>query len=142
MIKLIDKLTKQDMKSNIARGLKLSEECGELAEAILSSEGICGCEYKGKTSEDVLEEAVDVTIMALSIFCGHCPEELDKSDKFVEMLTKKLSKWQSKVEESREKRTINVCNSDGYCLLDGNECTDVRCEECMIYKEYSADRRM
>lgn len=96
IIKEIDSLTKLDMKSNIARGLKLSEECGELAEAILSSENICGCSYKQKTNEDVIEESIDVAIMALSIFCAHCEEE-DKEKAFNDMLEKKMTKWKNKM---------------------------------------------
>ena len=94
----IAELTKEDPKTIIERCLKLGEEYGELSEAILSSNKVCGCAYKNKTNTDVLEEATDVIIMALSIICHS-----GMKDEFEIMLNKKLNKWETKTKAEKEK---------------------------------------
>lgn len=84
----IARLSRREKKSLLQRSLKLSEETGELAEAVLSYTGAHGCGYKGLTSEDVAEEAVDVAQIALSIALMYLTEEGVEA-----MLDKKLEKW-------------------------------------------------
>ena len=58
---LINELTKADPKSLIERTLKLSEENGEVSEAVLSYGKVNGSQYKNKKIEDVEEwDAVTV----------------------------------------------------------------------------------
>lgn len=64
---LLKKLSLKDKKDIIRKALKLTEETGEVAEAVLSSEYSFGCEYKGKTKADVVEEVTDVIIVGFSI---------------------------------------------------------------------------
>ncbi|MEG2985747.1 MAG: MazG-like family protein, partial [Peptostreptococcaceae bacterium] len=63
----IEKLTVIDKKTLVERTLKLSEEVGEVAQAVLSYSDACGCGYKNKTKEDVVEECLDVIIVASAI---------------------------------------------------------------------------
>lgn len=49
------------------REVKLIEEMGALAQAVLSEQSIKGSEYKNLSSHDVLEEAVDVFLVAVTI---------------------------------------------------------------------------
>lgn len=99
MLKLIDDLTKVDGKTVVGRALKLTEECGEVAEAVLGVVGEHGCDYKGKTTDDVLEECVDVIILASSIYCEHTKGKTidEKEEEFKLILAKKLSKWAEKI---------------------------------------------
>ena len=62
-IELIKEITYQDKKTLSERALKLSEETGEVAEAVLSYTNACGCSYKHKTRKDILEECTDVIII-------------------------------------------------------------------------------
>ncbi|RDY22974.1 hypothetical protein CHF27_010740 [Romboutsia maritimum] len=88
---VIKKLTALDSKTLIERALKLSEENGEVSEAILSYVKANGCEYKNKTKEDVIEECLDVIIVASSII-SQVNDNVD-----VEHIYKcKLKKWEEK----------------------------------------------
>jgi len=79
-------------KSLAEIGLKLSEETGEVAQALLSYLGSNGSEYKNLGVEDVKEESVDVIIVALSLFfkAGGTLEELDNT------IVTKANKWKQK----------------------------------------------
>lgn len=89
--KVLD-LNKSETKSVLEVGLKLSEEVGELAQAILSSQRLSGAEYKGLSVEDVKEESVDVIICALSIFLksGGSLQDLQN------LIDLKCHKWEQK----------------------------------------------
>lgn len=69
---------------------KLMEESGEVAEALLSYGKACGCEYKGKTIEDVAEESVDVLLVILAFMTkiGMTKQDMARHIK------SKLAKWQ------------------------------------------------
>lgn len=54
-----------------ALAMKLSEECGELNEAMLKDLGFL--QHKGEL-EGPLGEAADVIIVAISAIAAHCPE--------------------------------------------------------------------
>lgn len=72
--------------------IKLSEESGELAQALLSYLNVNGSEYKELGLDDVKEEAIDVIIVALSLFykVGGSDKELKTT------LNSKINKWQEK----------------------------------------------
>ena len=99
-LQTIFEISKNEKKSLIERALKLSEETGEVAEAVLSTLAVPGCEYKEKTMESVIEEAVDVIIVAGSII-----EEAGVSEKFIaKMFELKLDKWKESIEQQRSDR--------------------------------------
>lgn len=52
------------LTANTEREIKLIEEVGELAQAVLSKEKTKGCEYKQSTLDDVIEEATDVMLVS------------------------------------------------------------------------------
>lgn len=82
-------LTERDKKNMVEMSLKLCEEAGELAQAVLSSENVAGCGYKRLTSEEVKEEAIDVITCALSVYfrAGGSGSE------FLETILQKFDKW-------------------------------------------------
>lgn len=90
-IELIKEITYQDKKTLSERALKLSEETGEVSEAVLSYTNACGCSYKHKTRKDILEECTDVIIISLSLICAISEEENLK-----EMFETKIKKWNEK----------------------------------------------
>ena len=92
---VIQKLTSIDKKSLIERTLKLSEEVGEVSQAVLSSTKACGCEYKNKSEEDIVEECVDVIIVASSIICQTYGDSLN-IDQIKGVYKEKLGKWKGK----------------------------------------------
>ena len=59
-------LTQKDPKTLQERALKLAEEAGELAQAVLSATKAPGSEYKNQTLADVREEAADAVLQALT----------------------------------------------------------------------------
>lgn len=92
----IQRLTSLDKKTIEQRALKLTEETGEVAQAILSSKNISACGYKNKTKEDVIEECLDVIIVASSIISQSYSNNVD--EEFVNCLySKKLNKWKEKI---------------------------------------------
>ena len=91
----IQSLTKIDKKTIEQRTLKLTEEAGEVAQAILSYINACGCGYKNKSKYDITEECLDVIIVASSIISQNYDNEVDIE--FVkEIYNKKLEKWKEK----------------------------------------------
>lgn len=94
---LYNELNQLDNKSFERRILKMTEELGELSEAFLDyMEG----GYKNKTKEDIIEEAVDVLIMAKSILA----ETLENSDEIassIDLYEKKLNKWANSINQNQ-----------------------------------------
>jgi len=92
-------LTQSDPKSLQERTLKLSEEAGELAQAVLTVTKAPGSTYKTHTLDDVREEAADAAIVALSILA----QTTDSKDQFEaeleRLLSAKCAKWQAKLAE-------------------------------------------
>lgn len=94
----IQKLTEIDKKTIEQRVLKLTEETGEVAQAILSNTNACGCGYKNKSNHDITEECLDVIIVASSIISQNYENEVD-IELIKEIYNKKLGKWKEKCSE-------------------------------------------
>ena len=94
----ISRLTEIDKKTLLERTLKLSEETGEVAQAVLSYSKACGCGYKNKSKEDLLEECIDVIIVASSIISQSYDNDVD-IENVKRIYNKKLVKWKEKCEE-------------------------------------------
>lgn len=88
-----------DYRSLEQRALKTTEEVGEMCEAICSSTGAPGCEYKNKTSADVVEEAWDVVICGISVALHAVPGMTMEEHEAI--ITRKLDKWKRKVKEGK-----------------------------------------
>lgn len=76
------------------RVIKVGEELGELAEAFLNVSSARN--GKGKTWQDVREEACDVAIVALDIALTPTPDEANAYTQYVAVLDifeRKLIKW-------------------------------------------------
>lgn len=92
---VLHQLSMMDGKSLTESGLKTSEEVGEMAQAILSSQSTSGTSYKKKTFADVREESVDVIICALSVFIKANGNSLQ----FKELMNEKCLKWKEVCEK-------------------------------------------
>lgn len=79
----------------VRRVVKLSEETGELAQAFLDVTS--ATPRRGKTAQDVIEEAVDVSIVALDIAltCGS-KEQIEL------MFRKKLDRWAGRMRNEQK----------------------------------------
>ncbi|WP_054711515.1 MazG-like family protein [Bacillus sp. JCM 19041] len=89
LLKQIQELSEQEQKTLEQMVLKLSEEVGETAQAVLSYKKASGSEYKKLTKADVKEECADVILVALTLFF-----KLSETDKELdEFLSKKIKKW-------------------------------------------------
>ncbi|MBN9672486.1 MazG-like family protein [Roseibium aggregatum] len=94
----IYELTQQDPKTLQERALKLTEEAGELAQAILTVTRAPGSTYKPHTIEDVREEAVDAAICALSVLAQACASREEFEAELDRLMTVKCAKWREKLE--------------------------------------------
>lgn len=95
----IFELTQADPKSLLQRTLKLSEETGELAEAVLSVTDAPGSAYKAHTFHDVREEAADAALVALSVLAQTCETSEEFSAELDRLMREKSAKWQAKLAE-------------------------------------------
>lgn len=94
----IKNLSIKDKKTLSQKGLKLSEEVGELARVILPYDSAHGTNHRFIDREAILEEVVDVYLTNISIAhsLGFTDEE------FNDMLVKKSEKW-SQLQATEEK---------------------------------------
>lgn len=89
----IIKLSMENEKSLEQIALKMSEEVGEVSQALLSHLKASGSEYKNLGASDVIEECVDVMIVAYSLIY-----KLGGSNADISRLTRdKVNKWEEKV---------------------------------------------
>lgn len=87
--KFIKHLSLRDKKTLTQKALKLSEECGELAKAVLPYENAYATTHRFIKKEKILEEAIDSMLVAQSIAYS-----LDYSDDEIEeMFKRKALKW-------------------------------------------------
>lgn len=93
----IFELTQVDPKTLQERTLKLSEEAGELAEAVLAVTGAPGNTYKQLVMADVREEAADAALVALSILAQACDNREMFEAELHRLLAEKCVKWQEKL---------------------------------------------
>lgn len=86
---LVQNLSLKESKTLIERFVKLSEECGELAQEILIARDASGFQHKEKGIDGISGETVDVLLVAFSIFFknGGSIEELNA------IMEKKALKW-------------------------------------------------
>lgn len=92
IIDRVENVTFKCNKSLLGMALKVSEENGELCEAVACVSGIEGTEYKQLTNEDVKEEAMDVIIATLSVYI-----KANGSSRGINtMMSKKIDKWVAK----------------------------------------------
>lgn len=91
-LKDIKQLSIENEKSLEQIALKLTEETGEVSQALLSYLKANGSEYKGLTDEDVKEECIDVIIVAISLFYKLNGQEKE----FISIFDKKVAKWKEK----------------------------------------------
>ncbi len=95
MLNDIYDLTGQDPKSLQERALKLAEEAGEVAQAVLCATGAPGTAYKGLTLSDVREEAVDAVIVALAILAQVSESKEAFETDLERLLDLKCGKWRA-----------------------------------------------
>lgn len=67
ILDLVTKLSLADRKTLSQKALKLQEECGELAKAVLPYEGAHACNHRFPTLNKITEECADVLLVAYSI---------------------------------------------------------------------------
>lgn len=87
-------LSLRDTKTLSQKGLKASEEVGELAKAILPFEGAHGTNHRCPNEDKVFEECADTLLVVLSIM-----HSMGKSDEdIVNELSRKTDYWQFLIE--------------------------------------------
>ena len=98
MLDIIKDNVEKEPKNLLEMALKLSEESGEVAQAILSLTKASGSAYKELDYDDAMEECVDSILVAYVLF-----EKLNKESEnkvsFEEVLEAKVKKWLTKVNQ-------------------------------------------
>lgn len=97
ILKQIEEVDKIEPKTLSEKVLKATEEIGELAEAVLSSNKSSGCGYKNKNKQDILEESVDLAIVAISVAL-----EVGTTEEITQEFEKKISKWKKNITKFTE----------------------------------------
>lgn len=100
----IKELSRLDRKDLAHRGLKIAEEAGEICEAILSSTGVIGNEYKNKDIQDIISENADLMLVILSIIADlEDAENKIRAFKLFEAdLATKMHKWEEVIKLGEE----------------------------------------
>jgi NTP pyrophosphatase (non-canonical NTP hydrolase) len=126
----IKDLSTKDKKTLSQKALKLTEEVGELARAILPYDSAPGTNHRFSDREQILEEIVDVYLSNISIShsLGFTDEEVN------EMLNKKSKKW-AKLQLKEESATFPLpfeihITVDLEKLLETNFTIDSFREDC------------
>lgn len=90
MVLRIEEVGHRRCHTNIRRRLlKVAEEIGEVSEAILGV--TCDLNYKNKTREDILEEAIDILIVLIDIVLTRIPGSTIEPSRFVRDATSGLA---------------------------------------------------
>ena len=92
VISYIQKVSAKEKKTLTQRVLKLQEEVGEIAEAVLKEEMASGMGRKKKRKDEIPAECVDIILVAIDIFFSTGKKDADLH----KLLLKKAAKWQSK----------------------------------------------
>jgi NTP pyrophosphatase (non-canonical NTP hydrolase) len=126
----IKDLSIKDKKTLSQKGLKLAEEVGELARAILPYDSAPGTNHRFSDREQILEEIVDVYLTNISIAhsLGFTDEEMN------DMLNRKSKKW-AKLQLKEEAATFPLpfeihITIDIENLLETNFTIDYFREDC------------
>jgi NTP pyrophosphatase (non-canonical NTP hydrolase) len=92
LLDYIQGLSKRDKKNLTSKALKVSEEQGELAKAVLPFESAYACRHRFVDKYKILEEVADTILAAISI-----AYDLDFShEDIADMLDEKAQVWQSR----------------------------------------------
>lgn len=98
LVQTVKELSKADEKSISEKGLKLVEEMGEVAEALLSYNKVKSCAYKDKSLEDLKEELGDLLNCVLDITFASGLNIEDVLDKAKEKCD---TKWRPNMEREK-----------------------------------------
>ncbi|MDG1949251.1 MAG: hypothetical protein P8J32_00300 [bacterium] len=90
VLEYIRSLSENDSKSLSEKALKTAEEVGELARVVLPFDNADGTKHRFVDKEEILEEAIDTVLAAISIpySMGYTTEDIKY------MMLKKANKWQ------------------------------------------------
>jgi NTP pyrophosphatase (non-canonical NTP hydrolase) len=90
LLDYIKELSKRDKKTLSQKALKVSEEQGELAKAVLPFDSAYACRHRFVNKYKILEEVADTVLAAISI-----AYDLDFTHEDIEnMISEKAQKWQ------------------------------------------------
>ncbi|MBS0651987.1 MAG: hypothetical protein JSR39_00510 [Verrucomicrobia bacterium] len=98
ILNTIQTLSKQEKKTLLERMVKLQEEAGELANEVLIIQKASGSERKKSQKKGIRNEAIDVVLVALSIYFqqGTTLSDLEEDLKL------KAQKWKKTCSHARD----------------------------------------
>lgn len=121
LLKFIEQLSVADKKTLSQKGLKLAEECGELAKCILPYETAPGSLHKIVHKNQILENSVDSILVALSIAysLGYTNDDIQTMMQNKATYWANLQQGESKVDAEKIPHEIHLTvTRDGGVNLD------------------------
>lgn len=94
IIKKIKHLSTKEPKTLEQMALKLSEESGEVSQAVLSYTNASGNKYKKLDSSNLKEECIDTILVATALYYKL---ENSNDEEFLEILQEKMNKWEQHI---------------------------------------------
>lgn len=124
LLKFIRQLSVADKKTLSQKGLKLAEECGELAKDILPYETASGSLHKIVHKNQILENSIDNILVALSIAYS-----LDYTDEeIVAMMHKKANYW-AQIQSGEDKVDSNKIPHEIHITIQGRDGANIDLED-------------
>lgn len=116
LIEEIINITNLDKKNLVATYVKLGEETGELARAILAYVNEPSTLHRYSTKSDIIEECIDTALVAISIAikAGADSEEINK------MFRLKLDKWATILQNEGRLKDITKIPFEIHCTVNAN----------------------
>lgn len=119
------RLSLRDTKTLSQKALKLSEECGELAKAVLPFEGADSCNHRFPNRDKIIEECADVFLVAYSI-----AKSLDVSDAaLLAMVGKKADYWE-KLQDAERATDLNKLNFEVHITVESTSDIETFMTDC------------
>ncbi|MEG0551145.1 MAG: MazG-like family protein [Vagococcus sp.] len=94
IIKKIKHLSTKEPKTLEQMALKLSEESGEVSQAVLSYTNASGNKYKKLDSANLKQECIDTILVATALYYKL---ENSNDEEFLEILQEKMNKWEQHI---------------------------------------------
>ncbi len=92
---LFKQLAEKEPKTLEQMALKLAEESGEVAQAVLSQNKASGSQYKQLQIQDIKEECIDTILVATALYYKL---EQSNDEELIALLTKKMEKWEKNLD--------------------------------------------
>ncbi len=86
---MVERLSHKEKKTLLEKMVKLQEEVGELAEAILIVSQAPGSRHKTSSAKKIREEVIDILLVGIDIYL----QQKGTIEEFQSLMAQKIQKW-------------------------------------------------